>query len=178
MRDAALRDVHQSLLLFVAESMASVRTDRRGRVEHIARRCLPSSKVWARIFAVLAKGSEESEESEQEEEGLLREVYEYWCGTGEVEDATLAWARWLLVTKKRGDEAMKVILAVAARARHEGGSGSSTALAQRWSVIVRRHGKEENDGDDGEPDGGGGGDGGNGDLGVLKMGSGLIPEVV
>jgi hypothetical protein len=165
MRDAALRDVHQSLLLFVAESMGSAPTtttaERRARVEHIARRCLPSSKVWARIFAVLAT-PKEPEESEQEEEGLLREVYEYWCGTGEVEDATLAWARWLLVTKKRGDEAMKVILA--ARARHGHGSGS-TALAQRWSVIVRRYGKEANDGDDEEPDFGGGGGGGSGDGG-------------
>jgi hypothetical protein len=156
MRDAAMRDVHQSLLLFVAESMGSAQTtmaERRMRVEHIARRCLPSSKVWARIFAVLAKPKEPEEEEE-----LMREVYEYWRGTGEaVEDATLAWAQWLLFRKKRGDEAMKVILV--ARARH--GHGSESPLAQRWSAIVRRHGQEEND--DGPDFGGDGDDSGNGD---------------
>jgi hypothetical protein len=73
------------------------------------------------------------EQEEEEEEGLVREVYEYWRGTGEVEEATLAWARWLLVRKKRGDEAMKAI----SRACGADGGG----LAQKWAAIVR--GSEE-----------------------------------
>jgi len=135
MRDAALRDVHQALLLRVAESMGPGASDglvagtvgeRRARVEHIARRCLPSARVWARTFAVLASSPET-----EEEEALLREVYEHWRGTGDVEEATLTWAGWLLHAKRRGEEAMRVI----SRARH--GSGGA-ALAQRWAAIVRQ----------------------------------------
>jgi hypothetical protein len=146
MRDAALRDVHQLLLLRVAETMggggglAMTTAECRARIEHIARRCLPSTRVWARIFAVLAKAKVDTEE----EETLLREVYEYWCGTGKVEDATLAWAQWLLLAKKRGDEAMRVI---SLRAHGPGGA----ALAQRWAVIVRQQGEQQrHDDDDGE----------------------------
>jgi U3 small nucleolar RNA-associated protein 6 len=145
MRDAALRDVHQSLLLRIAESiekrsrLTSTTAECRGRVEHIAKRCLPSARVWESVFSALTSTEVEAEiddededegkrRGEQEEEALVREVYEYWRGTGEVEEATLAWAKWLLVRKKRGDEAMKVI------SRACGGGG---ALAHKWAAVVR-----------------------------------------
>lgn len=110
-------------------------------MEHVAKRCLPSARVWEHVFSSLTGGAEaesddedgdgdESVRGEQEEdEGLVREVYECWRGTGEVEEATLAWARWLLVRKKRGDEAMKAI------SRACGGNGAT--LAQKWATIVR-----------------------------------------
>lgn len=137
MCDAALRDVHEPLLLRVAElirlaSTASV--ERRARVEHVARRCLPSARVWESMFFALTKpeaeiNEEDKDERIREEEGLVREVYEHWRGTGKVEEATLAWARWLLVERKRGDEAMKAISQVR--------SGDGGALAQKWAAIVR-----------------------------------------
>jgi len=131
MRDAELRNVHQSLLLRVAESIGGLASsaERRARVEHIAKRCLPSAGVWAGVFSALAGA-----ETEEEGEGLVREVYEYWRGTGDVEEATLAWAGWLLFKKKRGDEAIKAI------SRASGGQGGA-ALMQRWAGIVR--GQEE-----------------------------------
>ena len=156
MRDAALRDVHQSLLLRIAESMekrsrlAGTTVEWRGRVEHIAKRCLPSARVWESVFSALASTEGEAEideEDEDEDKGrrgvpevelLVREVYEYWRGTGEVEEATLAWAKWLLVSKKRGDEAMKAI-------SRAGGGGGGT-LSQKWAAIVRgleEHKEEE-----------------------------------
>ena len=145
MRDAALRDVHQSLLLRVAESIGLASTgsvERRARVEHVARRCLPSARVWESMFFALTQAETETDEDEheREEEGLVREVYEHWRGTGKVEEATLAWARWLLVGKKRGDEAMKVISRVC--------SGDGGALAQKWAAIVR--GLEEHQEGEGE----------------------------
>jgi hypothetical protein len=141
MRDAALRDVHQSLLLRIAKSieksrLASTNAERRRRVEHIAKRCLPSAVVWESVFSALTSTEVEAEmdNEDEEEEVLVREVYEYWRGTGEVEEATLGWARWLLVRKKRGDEAMKAI------SRACGGGG---ALAHKWAAIVRRLEEEE-----------------------------------
>ena len=149
MRDAALREVHQSLLLRIAKSieksrLASTNAERRRRVEHIAKQCLPSAAVWESVFSALTSTEVETEmdnededrrkHEEQEEEVLVREVYEYWRGTGEVEEATLAWARWLLVRKKRGDEAMKAI------SRACGGGG---ALAHKWATIVRGLEEEE-----------------------------------
>ena len=135
MRDAALRDVHQSLLLRIAESiekrsgLASTTAECRGRIEHIAKRCLPSARVWERLFSALTSTEVEAEiADEDEDEELVRAVYEYWRGTGEVEEATLAWAKWLLVRKKRGDEAMKAI------SRAGGGGGG---LARKWAAIVR-----------------------------------------
>jgi hypothetical protein len=142
MRDAALRDVHQSLLLRIAESiekrsrLASTTAECRGRVEHIAKRCLPSARVWERVFSALTGTEVEAEidNEEDEDEELVREVYEYWRGTGEVEEATLAWAKWLLVRKKRGDEAMKTISRVC------GGGGG--AIAHKWAAIVREESGE------------------------------------
>jgi hypothetical protein len=98
--------------------------------------------VWESVFSALTsteveaeiddegegEGKRRGEQEEQEEEVLVREVYEYWRGTGEVEEATLAWAKWLLVRKKRGDEAMKAI----SRA-----CGSGGALSQKWAAVVR-----------------------------------------
>lgn len=141
-RDAALRDVHQRLLLRVAKSIEkTAAAECRGRVEHIAKRCLPGARVWESVFSALTSteveeviedngdGDGDEKRREQEEEELVREVYEYWRGTGEVEEATLAWAKWLLVRKKRGDEAMKAI----SRACGGGGGG----LAPKWAAIVR-----------------------------------------
>lgn len=142
MQDAALRGVHESLLLRVAESIevgGLTSAERRERVAHVAGRCLPSARVWARVFAALTSATREGED-EEDEEALVREVYERWRGTGDVEEATLAWARWLLCRKGRGDEAMKVI------ERARGGQGGS-ALAQRWAAIVRR---QEEDGEEEE----------------------------
>ena len=137
MRDAALRGVHESLLLRVAESIGGLaRAERRERVAHVAGRCLPSARVWAGVFVALTTAAREA----AEEEALVREVYERWRGTGDMEEATLAWARWLLCCKGRGDEAMKVI------ERARGGQGGS-ALAQRWAAVVRR---QEEDGEEGE----------------------------
>lgn len=154
MRDAALRDVHQSLLLSIAESMgkrnglASTTAECRVRVEHIAKRCLPSARVWESMFSALTSTDMEDKEDEdarrtgeQEEEVLVREVYEYWRGTGEVEKATLEWAKWLLLRKKRGDEAMK------AMSRACGGSG---ALASKWAAIVRGLEEHQEGGESGE----------------------------
>jgi hypothetical protein len=87
------------------------------------------------MFTALTKPEAEIDEEDkderirEEEEGLVREVYEHWRGTGKVEEATLAWARWLLVEKKRGDEAMKAISRVC--------SGDGGALAQKWAAVVR-----------------------------------------
>jgi hypothetical protein len=135
MCDAALREVHQSLLLRIAESiekrsrLASTTAECRGRIEHIAKRCLPSARVWERLFSALTSTEAEAEIAEEDEdEELVRAVYEYWRGTGEVEEATLAWAKWLLVRKKRGDEAMKAI------SRACGGGGG---LARKWAAMVR-----------------------------------------
>jgi len=144
MCDAALRDVHQSLLLRVAESIGLASTgsvERRARVEHVARRCLPSARVWESMFFALTKAETDiDEDKRREEEGLVREVYEHWRGTGKVEEATLAWARWLLVGKKRGDEAKKAISRVC--------SGDGGALGQKWAAIVR--GLEEHQEGEGE----------------------------
>jgi hypothetical protein len=135
MRDAALRGVHESLLLRVAESIGGLaRAERRERVEHVSRRCLPTARVWARVFEALT--TTHSEDEEEEEEALVREVYERWRGTGDVEEATVAWARWLLCCKGRGDEAVKVI------ERARGGQGGS-GLTQRWAAIVRRPEEED-----------------------------------
>ena len=120
-------DVHQALLMrFVDEDQLSALPStaaRRERVEHVARRCLPGTAVWARAFDVLAA-------IEDDDETLLRDVYEYWRGAGDVEEATLAWAKWLLLKRGRGDEAMRVI----ARAR---GAVGGASIAQRWSSVVR-----------------------------------------
>lgn len=137
MCDAALREVHESLLVRLAKSiggggaLASTTAAKRKRVEHIAKRCLPSARVWASVFAALIGATEEKEAGE--EEALIREVYEYWRGTGDVDEATLAWASWLLVSKKRGDEAIRVI----SRARGGSGAGGGASLARRWAAIVR-----------------------------------------
>lgn len=135
MRDAALRDVHQSLLLRIAESiekrgmLASTTAECLERIEHIVKRCLPSARVWERLFSALTSTEVEPEIADKDEdEELVRAVYEYWRGTGEVEEATLAWAKWLLVRKKRGDEAMKVISRAC-----DGGGG----LGRKWAAMVR-----------------------------------------
>jgi len=145
MRDAALRDVHQALLLRLAQLIGGLATagERRARVAHVAKWCLPSPRVWASVFDALTTTADEGA-ADEEGEALVREVYEYWRGTGEEEEATLAWARWLLLNKKRGDEAMKAISRV--RSREHGG-----ALAQQWGAIVRR--QEGLEGGDGGADG-------------------------
>ncbi|KAH9983609.1 U3 small nucleolar RNA-associated protein 6-domain-containing protein [Russula compacta] len=141
MCDAALREVHESLLVCLAKSiggggaLASTTAEKRTRVEHIAKRCLPSARVWANVFAALTAATEGKEKEDKDEEALVREVYEYWRGTGDVEEATLAWASWLLVSKKRGDEAIRVISRARGGAGAGGGGGAS--LARRWAAIVR-----------------------------------------
>ena len=140
MQDAALRGVHESLLIRVAESIGGElisTAERRSRVAHVAKRCLPSARVWARVFQGLTTAP-----YEEEDEGLVREVYECWRGTGEVEEATVAWAKWLLCCKGRGDEAMKVI----ERARGGAGQGGA-ALTERWATIVRRRDEAEPEGE-------------------------------
>jgi hypothetical protein len=127
---AALRDVHQALLMRFVDELDALPSAaaRRERVEHVARRCLPGTAVWARAFDVLA----EVEDADAERhEALLRDVYEYWRGAGDVEEATLAWAKWLLLKRGRGDEAMRVI------ARAHGAVGGAT-IAQRWALVVRQ----------------------------------------
>jgi len=91
--------------------------------------------VWESVFSALTSteveaeiDDEDEDKRSREQEELIREVYEYWRGTGEVEEATLGWAKWLLVRKKRGDEAIKAI------SRACGGGG---ALARKWAAIVR-----------------------------------------
>ena len=119
-------DVHQALLMrFVDEDQFGALPStaaRRERIEHVARRCLPGTAVWARAFEVLT--------AMEDDEALLRDVYEYWRGAGDVEEATLAWAKWLLLKRGRGDEAMRVI----ARAR---GAVGGARIAQRWASVVR-----------------------------------------
>ncbi|KAH9069823.1 U3 small nucleolar RNA-associated protein 6-domain-containing protein [Lactarius deliciosus] len=128
---AARRDVHQALLMRFVDGLDGLPSAaaRRERVEHVARRCLPGAAVWARSFGVLAAA--DTDVDADEHEALLRDVYEYWRGAGDVEEATLAWARWLLERKGRGDEAMRVI------ARAHGAVGGA-ALAQRWAAVVRQ----------------------------------------
>ncbi|KAI9511208.1 hypothetical protein F5148DRAFT_1172554 [Russula earlei] len=125
MREGELREVHEALLLRVAERIGTLTraTERRERVEHVARRCLPSARVWARVFGAVSGGEKEGED----EEGLVREVYEYWRGTGEEEEATLGFARWLLFEKRRGEEALRLISV----------AGGGTAVRTRWARIVR-----------------------------------------
>jgi len=134
MQDAALRGVHELLLIRVAGLIGELisTAERRSRVDHIAKRCLPSARVWAQVFEGLTAAPCEDGEA------LVWEVYELWRGTGEVEEATLAWAKWLLCCKGRGDEAMKVI----ERARGVVGQGGA-ALASRWATIVRRQEEAE-----------------------------------
>ena len=122
------RDVHQALLIRFVDELGALSSAaaRRERVEYVARRCLPGAAVWARAFGVLAAVDADGHEA------LLRDVYEYWRGAGGVEEATLAWAKWLLLRKGRGDEAMRVI------ARAHGAVGGA-ALAQRWATVVRQH---------------------------------------
>jgi len=125
---AQRRDVHQALLLRYVDGLGALPSAgaRRERVEHVARRCLPSTAIWARAFDVFAAAVE------AEEEALLRDVYEYWRGAGDdVEEATLAWAKWLLLRKGRGDEAMRVMAGA-----H--GAVGGVALAQRWATVVRQ----------------------------------------
>ena len=133
---AARRDVHQALLMRFVDSLGALPSvaARRERVEHVARRCLPGAAVWARAFGVLAAA--DTNVDADEHEALLRDVYEYWRGAGDVEEATLAWARWLLVKKGRGDEAMRVI------ARAHGAVGGA-ALAQRWAAVVRQRQRDD-----------------------------------
>ena len=140
---AARRDVHQALLMHSVNALSALpsATARRERVEYVARRCLPGTAVWASAFGVLAAADENVDADEHE--ALLRDVYEYWRGAGDVEEATLAWAKWLLLRRGRGDEAMRVI----ARAQ------DGTALAQRWATVVRQHRR-----DDQQEDGLGGGE--------------------
>ncbi|KAH8996404.1 U3 snoRNP protein [Lactarius hatsudake] len=125
---AARRDVHQALLMRFVDALDALPSAaaRRERVEHVARRCLPGAAVWARSFGVLAAA--DTGVDADEHEALLRDVYEYWRGAGDVEEATLAWARWLLERKGRGDEAMRVIA----------GAVGGAALAQRWAAVVRQ----------------------------------------
>ena len=127
---AACRDVHQALLMRLVDALRVLPSvaARRVCVEHVARRCLPGPGVWARAFDVLAKAADADAD---EHEALLRDVYEYWRGTGEVEEATLGWAEWLLVRRGRGDEAMRVI----GRAH---GTVDGSTLAQRWAAVVRQ----------------------------------------
>jgi len=134
---AARRDVHQALLMRFVDALGELPSAaaRRERVEHVARRCLPSAGVWARAFSVLAAADAD------EHEALLRDVYEYWRGAGEVEEATLARAKWLLLRNGRGDEAMRVI----ARAH---GAVDGAALAQRWAAVVRQHQRDDQREDD------------------------------
>ncbi|KAI9437584.1 U3 small nucleolar RNA-associated protein 6-domain-containing protein [Lactarius indigo] len=129
---AALRDVHQALLMRFVDALGALPSAaaRRERVEHVARRCLPGAAVWARAFGVLAAVDTEGHEA------LLRDVYEYWRGAGDVEEATLAWAKWLLERKGRGDEAMRVI------ARAHGAVGGA-GLAQRWAAVVRQQQRDD-----------------------------------
>ena len=119
-------EVHQALLMrFVDEDQLGALPStaaRRERVEHVARQCLPSTAVWVRAFDVLA--------AMEDDETLLRDVYEYWRGAGDVVEATLAWAKWLLLKRGRGDEAMRVI------ARARGAVGGAT-ISQRWASVVR-----------------------------------------
>ncbi|KAH8993471.1 U3 small nucleolar RNA-associated protein 6-domain-containing protein [Lactarius akahatsu] len=128
---AARRDVHQALLMRFVDALDALPSAaaRRERVEHVARRCLPGAAVWARSFGVLAAA--DTGVDADEHEALLRDVYEYWRGAGDVEEATLSWARWLLERKGRGDEAMRVV------ARVHGAVGGA-ALAQRWAAVVRQ----------------------------------------
>jgi hypothetical protein len=125
---AALRDVHQALLMRFVDELGELSSiaARRECVEHVARRCLPGTAVWARAFGVLA-----AMDDTEAHEALLRDVYEYWRGAGDVEEATLAWAKWLLLKRGRGDEAMRVI------ARAHGAVGGAT-IAQRWASVVRQ----------------------------------------
>ncbi|KAH9055450.1 U3 small nucleolar RNA-associated protein 6-domain-containing protein [Lactarius vividus] len=133
---AALRDVHQALLMRFVDALDALPSAaaRREHVEHVARRCLPGAGVWARSFGVLAAA--DTGVDADEHEALLRDVYEYWRGAGDVEEATLAWARWLLERKGRGDEAMRVI------ARAHGAVGGA-ALAQRWAAVVRQRQRDD-----------------------------------
>ncbi|KAI0267024.1 hypothetical protein BC834DRAFT_872194 [Gloeopeniophorella convolvens] len=95
MGDAALRGVHEALLLRVAGSLPELPDGeaRRARVRRVARGCLPSGRVWAAMFRGVAEGSDEE---------VVREVYEGWRGVSLEADG--GWARWLL-SRGRGAEA-------------------------------------------------------------------------
>ena len=125
------RDVHQELLMHFVDELGALSSAaaRRECVEYVARRCLPGAAVWAQAFDVLAAADADTDADLHE--ALLRDVYEYWRGAGDAEEATLAWAKWLLLKKGCGDEAMRVI----ARAH---GAASGAALAQRWATVVRQ----------------------------------------
>jgi hypothetical protein len=138
---AALRDVHQALLMRFVGALGALPSAvaRRLCVEYVLQRCLPGAEVWARAFDVLAAADANVDADEHEE--LLRDVYEYWRGAGDVVEATLAWAKWLLVRRGRGDEAMRVM----ARAH---GAVDGAALAQRWAAVLRHDDQQEDDTED------------------------------
>jgi len=100
---------------------------------------LASSRWLARavVLAFGVLGAADKNVDADEHEALLREVYEYWRGAGDVEEATLAWAKWLLLRKGRGDEAMRVI------ARAHGAVRGATTMAQRWALVVRQDRRDD-----------------------------------
>jgi U3 small nucleolar RNA-associated protein 6 len=143
MRDAALRVLHETLLI------SYVKTAHEGRakpdsgstsdqadnsaswlhlVRHMARAYLTTGKVWQQVFSIV-----EGEDWRSEPHGkrqVLGEVFGMWRRKDELE-ATLEWARWLLENGK-GKEATEAVV-VGGRSV---GSEGRVELERRWMGIV------------------------------------------
>ncbi|KAL0581821.1 U3 snoRNP protein [Marasmius crinis-equi] len=132
MRDSALQDVHEALLLSYVSSMSAPETDPTGveprlgnaasrtetwkdGVRHMQRTCHPTRKVWQKAFMLSKQGAVG--------EAVLREIYESWRRVDEI-DATVEWAQYLS-EKGEGKEAMQVVL-----------RSKNSTVEERWAQLM------------------------------------------
>lgn len=96
----------------------------RKRIRKIADEYVATARVWAEVFSSLDVGIGTDETK------LFQEVYERWCQKDGVE-ATIAWARWLLM-KGRGKEATEVVVSARSRLKEP----EWTEIEKRWTVVL------------------------------------------
>ena len=131
MRDAALKDVHETLLMSYLSSLSATERGEESRlanvpsqaenwksaVRHMQRTCLPTGKVWQRAFMLAKQGSIG--------ENVLREIYETWRRVEE-SDAIVEWARYLFENGK-AKEATDVVL-----------RSKNRAIEDRWAKVMEQ----------------------------------------
>ncbi|TDL26211.1 hypothetical protein BD410DRAFT_716636 [Rickenella mellea] len=117
-------------------------------LEHVAQKYLPSAEVWATAFdtfSTTASSTEAASRIDENEETVLRFIYDKWrvkssSASGE---AALAWAAWL-VRRRRGAEAADVV----SRARSLLDEQERHGFDIRWRRVL----DEEEENDNGEDD--------------------------